>query len=72
MVGRFLQVIIAKVKNAGGSILFTMEEGMHDEKVVITIEHLMDAVIHIKKDAGNILVKAECLKGFEDWMPFHP
>jgi len=67
MVGRFLQILIAKIKKAGGSILFTLEQGMHDKKDIITIEHLMSAIIHIKHEKDKILIKADGIKGFEDW-----
>jgi KaiC/GvpD/RAD55 family RecA-like ATPase len=67
MIGRFLQVLIAKIKNAGGSVLFTLEEGMHDPKDMIPIEHLMNAIIHIKQEQGKILIKAEGISGLEDW-----
>lgn len=45
---RFVQVIIAKVKKAGSSIFFTIEEGMHDKKTIIGLEHLMNGIIEIK------------------------
>jgi hypothetical protein len=67
MVGRFLQVIIAKVKKAGGSVLLTLEEGMHDEKVIVTIEHLMDVIIHVKKEEDKVLVRADGVAGLERW-----
>ena len=70
MVGRFLQVIIAKIKKAGGSILLTMEEGMHDEKVIVTIEHLMDVIIHVRKDEDKTLIRADGIQGFEKWSEF--
>ncbi len=47
---RFVQVIIARTKNAGGSIFFTIEEGMHDSKVIIGLEHLMDGIIESKNN----------------------
>jgi peptidoglycan/xylan/chitin deacetylase (PgdA/CDA1 family) len=67
MVGRFLQILIAKIKNAGGSVLFTLEEGMHDPKDMVTIEHLMQAIIHVKKEKEKIVIKADGISGFEDW-----
>jgi len=67
MIGRFLQIMIAKIKRAGGSVLFTLEEGMHDKKDMITIEHLMSSIVHIKDDKDKILIKAEGIDGFEDW-----
>ncbi|MEK6826326.1 MAG: ATPase domain-containing protein [Nanoarchaeota archaeon] len=45
---RFVQVIVARTKNAGGSIFFTIEEGMHDERILISLEHLMDGIIAVK------------------------
>ena len=59
MVARFIQVLIAKVKNQGGSIFFTIEQGLHDSKAVITMEHLMDGIIEVKKDRNKILFKVK-------------
>ena len=67
MIGRFLQVMIAKIKRAEGSMLFTLEEGMHDSKDIITIEHLMQAIIHIKREKDKILIKADGIQGLEEW-----
>ena len=67
MVGRFLQILIAKIRQAGGTILFTLEEGMNEPKDTITIEHLMQAILHIRKEKGKILLKAFGIEGFEDW-----
>jgi KaiC/GvpD/RAD55 family RecA-like ATPase len=70
MVSRFLQVIIARVKKAGGSILLTIEEGMHDEKVIVGIKHLMDAIIYVKNEEEKILVRMDGAPGFEKWSEF--
>jgi len=67
MVGRFLQTLVAKIKNAGGSILFTLEKGMHDKKDIVTIEHLMQAIIHVKKKNNKTLIKTEGIEGLEKW-----
>jgi len=67
MVGRFLQTLIAKIRQAGGSVVFTLEEGMHDKKDTITIEHLMQAIIHLKKEKGQIRAQAFGIEGFEEW-----
>jgi len=56
-IARFLQVFIAKTKNLEGEVVFTIEQGMHDEKAVVTIEHLMDSVIEVKKEGHKILAK---------------
>ncbi|MBD3249310.1 hypothetical protein GF336_04660 [Candidatus Woesearchaeota archaeon] len=70
MAGRFLQILIAKIKNAGGSVLFTLEEGMHNKKDMITIEHLMQAIIHLKQKNNKIMIKAEGIKDMEGWKEF--
>jgi KaiC/GvpD/RAD55 family RecA-like ATPase len=56
-IGRFLQIVIAKIKNLQGDMLFTLEEGMHDEKAIVTIEHLMDSIIEVKKEGSKIFTK---------------
>ncbi|MCX6767974.1 MAG: RAD55 family ATPase [Candidatus Micrarchaeota archaeon] len=66
-VGRFVQVIVAKVKKGGGSALFTLEEGMHDEKTVVVLEHLMDGIIEARKEKDALVVKARGFPGYEDW-----
>lgn len=46
-VQRFIQVIIARTKKLNGTIFFTVEKGMHDEKIMVGLIHLMDAIITI-------------------------
>ena len=60
-------MLLAKIKNAGGSVLFTLEEGMHKPQDMITIEHLMQAIIHIKHENEQIMIKAEGIEGLEEW-----
>ncbi len=67
MVGRFLQCLIAKIRGAGGSVIFTLEEGMHDPKDMVTIEHLMNVIINVKKEEGRVMIKASGLEGSNDW-----
>lgn len=67
---RFLQVIIAKIHKSGGSVIFTMEEGMHDEKTKITMEHMMDMIIQVKKHKGKVMVRADGIAGFDRWKVF--
>ena len=69
-IGRFLQVIIAKAKKAGGTILLTLEEGMHAPDVLVSMEHLVDEIIFVKSKDGKLFVKARGVKGFEDWKEF--
>ena len=58
-IARFLQVLISKVKQLNGGITFTLEEGMHDAKAIITLEHFMDSVINIKKEDKRIFLNVK-------------
>jgi len=44
---RFLQVITSKLKMSNGVGFFTLGKGMHDEKINMTIRHLMDGALNI-------------------------
>ena len=66
-VGRFIQVTIAKVKNAGGTIFFTLEDGMHKPDVIVTMEHLMNSIIHVKYEKNKLFVKSAGLDSVADW-----
>jgi KaiC/GvpD/RAD55 family RecA-like ATPase len=44
---RFLQVITSKLKMSNGVGFFTLRKGMHDEKINMTIRHLMDGAISL-------------------------
>lgn len=70
MVGRFLQVLIAKIRASGGSIIFTLEQGMHDPKDMVTLEHLMNSIIHVKYSKNKHLFMAQGIEGFEDWVEY--
>jgi len=69
-IGRFVQVVIAKIKKAGGSVFFTLEEGMHTPDVIVMMEHMMDYIVFVKHENGKLFVKAKGLAGFEDWDEF--
>jgi len=64
-VGRFTQVITAKIKKAGGTVIYILEEGMHDQKTIVTIEHLMDQIIQIKQEKNKHYIKTSST----DWQP---
>jgi len=66
-VGRFVQVTIAKVKKAGGTIFFTLEDGMHKPDVMVTMEHLMNSIIHVKHEKNKLFVKSAGLDSVDDW-----
>ena len=70
---RFLQFIIPKLKVTGALGFFTLSAGMHDQKIEMTLRHMMDGAIQIdnnlnmkilslpvpttKKDAKMVLEK---------------
>lgn len=70
---RFLQFIIPKLKVTGALGFFTLAAGMHDQKIEMTLRHMMDGAIQIdnnlnmkilslpvpttKKDAKMVLEK---------------
>lgn len=43
----FLQSIVPKLKVSGGVGFFLLSSGMHDQKVVMTIRHMMDGTMEI-------------------------
>ncbi|MBD3312697.1 hypothetical protein GF352_04565 [archaeon] len=47
---RFLQVITSKLKMSNGVGFFTLGKGMHDEKINMTIRHLMDGTVSLNED----------------------
>ncbi len=66
VVYRFTQVIGARLKISNATTLFMIEEGMHDEKVVTTLKHLMNSVIEIKNENGEVKIRAP-MDGINEW-----
>jgi hypothetical protein len=54
IVAKFVQLLIAKARAAGGQVITTMETGMHEEQVTRTIEHLVDDIIEISHENGKL------------------
>ncbi|MCL6088569.1 MAG: RAD55 family ATPase [Candidatus Marsarchaeota archaeon] len=52
---RFMQFVVGKFRREGATAMYLMEKGMHDEKDVKMVEHLMDGVIEF--DAGKLRIK---------------
>lgn len=50
---RFLQVVSAKTKANNGVLLMTVEEGVHDDQTLSTLNYTADGVIKFKKDDGK-------------------
>ena len=47
---RFLQVVSAKTKANNGVLVMTVEEGVHDEQTLSTLNYTADGVIRFKKE----------------------
>lgn len=47
---RFMQFISGKFRRAGCTAMYVVEKGMHDEKHVMMVEHLMDGVVEFNED----------------------
>jgi KaiC/GvpD/RAD55 family RecA-like ATPase len=47
---RFMQFITGKFRRMGANAVYVVEKGMHDEKHVRMIEHLMDGVVEFNED----------------------
>jgi len=50
---RFLHVFFGRLKATEAVGLFLLQEGMHDEKVVVALEHLSDGVIRLEPDKSG-------------------
>ena len=66
-IARFTQVIAGKIRQANGRVCFVVEEGMHDKQVMVTIEHLMDAIIRVKRENKKILYRADGIPELGEW-----
>lgn len=47
---RFLHVFTGRIKSAGALGIYLLEEGMHEEKDVVTLKQLFDGLIEIKSE----------------------
>ncbi|MDE1797824.1 MAG: hypothetical protein KGH63_00270, partial [Candidatus Micrarchaeota archaeon] len=47
---RFMQFMVGKFRREGATAIYVVERGMHDEKDVKMMEHLMDGVIEFEED----------------------
>ncbi|MFH1448496.1 MAG: RAD55 family ATPase [Candidatus Micrarchaeota archaeon] len=66
---RFIQITGARLKAAGCTTLYFLESGMHDNKIVVTVKHLMDSVIEIKNENNKNYITAP-LHGLRKWVEF--
>ena len=66
---RFIQITGARLKAAGCTTLYYLELGMHEERVVVTVKHLMDSVIEMKNENNKSYLTAP-LYGLKKWVEF--
>ncbi len=66
---RFIQITGARLKAAGCTTLYYLEDGMHENKMVVTVKHLMDTVIEIKNENSKSFITAP-LHGLKKWVEF--
>lgn len=50
---KFLQVVSGRLRNAGATTLFLVEEGVHDKPVLSMVEHIMDERYVITDKGGS-------------------
>jgi KaiC/GvpD/RAD55 family RecA-like ATPase len=56
-IANFVQQFDSKAKKSGAVTVFIVEEGMHDEKDVTTLNSLLDVVIHLKREKDKNLIE---------------
>lgn len=47
---RFMQFLVGKFRREGATAIYVVERGMHDERDVKMVEHLVDGVIEFEED----------------------
>ncbi|MFB6203816.1 MAG: RAD55 family ATPase [Candidatus Nanohaloarchaea archaeon] len=68
---KFLQVVGAKASSSGGCLLITLEEGMHDDQTISTINHVADGVLKTRVDGDQNQISIERMNQTEhtrEWM----
>lgn len=73
IVFRFIQVMGARLKSSGATTIFSLDEGMHDARVLTTLEHLTDGTIAFKIDGGRGFLSVPRMplsRPIPDWLEF--
>lgn len=50
---KFLEVIFAKFKSAGATVMASMEKGVHEENFVTAVKYMLDGIIESKFEEEN-------------------
>jgi len=73
LVVKFIPVMIAKEKRAGYTNILILEEGVHDQKTVTTLNYVTDGVIEFKMEGDKRFLRVSRMKATKhkrDWMEF--
>ncbi len=73
MVIKFIPILIAKVKKQGATELLVLEEGVHDEKTVNTLNFLTDGLIETRMEEGTKSIRISRMRGTSckgEWMEY--
>lgn len=63
MVIKFIPILIAKAKKQGVTEMLVLEEGLHDEKTVNTLNFLTDGLIETKLDGSAKFLRITRMRG---------
>lgn len=70
---KFLQVVGAKSKASNGCLLMALEEGVHDEKTISTLNYVADGMIKMKMEGDTRKMsvnRMEKTSHTRDWMEY--
>ncbi|MBR9682453.1 MAG: AAA family ATPase [Candidatus Aenigmarchaeota archaeon] len=73
LVVKFIPVMIAKEKKAGYTNILILEEGVHDQKTVTTLNYVTDGVIEFKMEGDKRFLRVSRMKATKhkrDWVEF--
>lgn len=56
-IANFVQQLNGKIKASNASSIFIVEEGMHDEKDITTLNSLLDVMMHLKKEKNKNFIE---------------
>ncbi len=70
---KFLQVVGAKSKASNGCLVMALEEGVHDEKTISTLNYVADGMIRMKMEGDKRMLsisRMEKTSHSRDWMEY--
>ena len=73
LVVKFIPVVIAKMRESHYTQLFILEEGVHDEKTVTTLNYIADGVIEFKLEEDKRFLRISRMKATKhsrNWVEF--